>query len=640
MPLVRRLQEWHIFSTLVMAGLAIVVGVLYLPVTDAPFQGDDFRYVHYLFFNLDALLEGKKWDIWLSTFSGFGAWSYFRPMFQLSYLLDYLSWGLNPVGYHLTNLLLHTLTAFLVFILCWQLTRQRWAAVVAGLCFAIMPIHVEAVAWFGARADGLNALCYSLSVVSFVLFRQRGRLIFLALSIIAFGCALLAKEVAVSLPLVLLLYDWLYQRGRILAVQALCEHLLFWGVLAGYLGLRVALWGQTGISVGTRVAALEWDYLSQAFILALTDPFLSDMTNELRWLLLGLAGIGLLIYRFRRELWLGVGWIGATILPSLLSLDRSVFDRYVYLPSVGLALLLASVISRPGVFKARLSYAIGFVMFVTVVGTYAPALYARNEAWARAAQITQLVTQQVRLLHPTVLSDARLIFTNVPVLVGGRGMQAFGGKLHYAMQLSYKNSRLEVHNLSKFPVLTEGLERTYFFEYNRRRIIERVDLIRILEERNRCKDFLQPAVIWDFKDGIQGWEPWHDLTGFEIRDGVLITRSMGNDPYMASPETDIASERIGIVEVTMRVTANQPTTEGRIYWHASSSQDFEPELFRPFVVKADGEFHSYRVDIASGALYMGDRILRLRLDPTDSPAEVAIKEIRILVYCSTMPEGY
>lgn len=111
------LDEWRTFSIILMGILFIVIVILYHPVIDAPFQGDDFRYVWYLFFYFPDLLDGQRWENWLSTFSGFGAWSYFRPVFQLSYLYDYLVWGLNPLGYHLTSLALHLLAAFSSFLL-------------------------------------------------------------------------------------------------------------------------------------------------------------------------------------------------------------------------------------------------------------------------------------------------------------------------------------------------------------------------------------------------------------------------------------------------------------------------------------------------------------------------------------------
>jgi hypothetical protein len=71
---------------------------------------------------------------------------------------------------------------------------------------------------------------------------------------------------------------------------------------------------------------------------------------------------------------------------------------------------------------------------------------------------------------------------------------------------------------------------------------------------------------------------------------------------------------------------------------AHHQSDFPPDQFAAFGVTADGASHKYRVDIAaSGKLFIGDRIARLRLDPTDAPAEIAIKAIRVFVHCN--PSG-
>lgn len=444
----KKVSEWfqcltqgHSFSIIVLGILFVVISVSYFPTMDAPFQGDDFRYVRHLFFYLPDLLDGQGWDEWLSGFSGFGAWSYFRPAFQLSYLYDFLVWGLNPVGYHFSHLVLHLLTTFAIFLLCWSLTHRRAPALVAGLFFAVMPIHVEAVSWFGARADGLSTFGYVSSVLFFILFCKSRRTLFLLISVGAFVVTLLAKESAVTLPFVLVTYDWLYNRTTFSRVPM--KHLPFWGILAIYLVIRAILWGSAGMSPALRSLSFPWDYFSQTYLLALVDPFLSDMTGEIRWGLLVAMGLASYIYRSRREVWMAVAWIGITILPSLVSLDANVFDRYVYLPSAGLVIALASIVSNPLPRFANMSYRFAMVLCLMIFAVYANELFFRNEAWTRAAKITQSVTQQVRLLHPTVPADARLTFTNVPVLVGGRGMQAFGGKLHYAMQLAYKNPQLE-----------------------------------------------------------------------------------------------------------------------------------------------------------------------------------------------------
>ncbi len=161
------------FSLSLLIFLAVANSLLYAPAFVSYFISDDFEFLRYLFFNFESLLGGQGLKAWLVSLSSAQFLPYFRPGYELFDLLDYTAWGLDPLGCHLTHLALHTLTAFLVFILYRQLTHNRLTAMTAGLLFAMMPIHVEAVSWFAALADGLDALWYLIAVVFFILFRRR-----------------------------------------------------------------------------------------------------------------------------------------------------------------------------------------------------------------------------------------------------------------------------------------------------------------------------------------------------------------------------------------------------------------------------------------------------------------------------------
>ena len=622
----------------ILAVYTLVSAVLYFPIITANFQGDDFGFLRYLFFNFSGLMEGRGLKEWLTSFPWLSFLPYFRPGLQLFNLLDYTAWGLNPIGYHLTNIALHISTAFFVFVMGWQLTRARVASVAAGLFFGIMPIHVEAVSWFAARADGLSTLWYLMSVVFFVFFRQRRRNVFLLISVIAFTLAILVKETAATLPIIILVYDWLYNlRASKDRKRLFAPHLWLWLILLIYIGLRVVIGLPSGAYLQSRLLELNWDYFSQVYVLGMVDPMLSDMTSEIRWVLLAIALAALWLYRQRREVWFGAAWAGLTVAPVLLGINDALFDRYLYLPTIGLALMLGSILANLGIGYGRLTRIMEISLVLGLAIFYGTALYARNAEWGRAAQITQIVEEQVKAAHPVLPADARLVFVNVPVLVGGRQMQAFGNMLPSAMQILYRNPDLQVFKASNFPVLTDDLDKTYFFEYNRRTLIERADLVGLLTERNRCNHGTIPALTWDFAKDAQGWEPWNQLDGFQNRDGMLITQSQGNDPYMASPEFDIPALAAGDVEITMRVTANQPKMEGAVYWRLSSHPDFEPGMFKSITVYSDGELHTYHVDLASsGQLFIGDSILRLRFDPVDAPVQIAIQTIRVNVLCASM----
>jgi Tfp pilus assembly protein PilF len=146
---------------------------------------------------------------------------HYIPLTWMTFGLDYLLWGMNPFGYHLTSLLLHAANAVVFFFLVRRLLRlalpsrsERGHALVvsagfAALMFAIHPLRVESVAWATERRDILSGLFYLATILMYLRAceegaRSRG---WYWLSVAVFVCALLSKSMVVNLPVVLLILD-------------------------------------------------------------------------------------------------------------------------------------------------------------------------------------------------------------------------------------------------------------------------------------------------------------------------------------------------------------------------------------------------------------------------------------------------
>ncbi len=139
----------------------------------------------------------------------------------------------------------------------------------------------------------------------------------------------------------------------------------------------------------------------------------------------------------------------------------------------------------------------------------------------------------------------------------------------------------------------------------------------------------------------QGWEAWNELEDVRVAGGVLTARATGNDPYLGSPTIDVPALNIGEIEIEMSVRADAAQTRGAVYWLIAGQSDFVPDQFAAFEVLADGAYRKYRVDIlASEKLFIGDRIARLRFDPTATPAEIAIKSIRVTSQCAKLDGNF
>ncbi|MDE2313706.1 MAG: tetratricopeptide repeat protein, partial [Elusimicrobia bacterium] len=134
----------------------------------------------------------------------------YQPLAWLSYALDYSIWGLNPLGFHLTNLALHAIGAVLFYFAAARLLRAgapeagadrvSWAAAFAALFFAVHPLRAESVAWITERRDVLSGVFY-LACLLFYLRRE------LKASLACFVLALSAKASGAALPAVFLILD-------------------------------------------------------------------------------------------------------------------------------------------------------------------------------------------------------------------------------------------------------------------------------------------------------------------------------------------------------------------------------------------------------------------------------------------------
>jgi hypothetical protein len=205
--------------------LAAIVGATafaaYLPALWTGFTADDF-------FILARLRQFGGLDRPLEYFGPLGFFEYYRPLTFLSHALDWEIWRMNAAGFHLTNVGLHAGNSVLVFALGRQLAG-RAMAVVAGLLFALHPASHEAVYWISARFDLLATF---LSLIALVLAcgPTRGYVF----GVLAFGLALLAKESALALPVVVLAHDVIIRR---LDWRQAARRLLPFVVVAGAYGL-------------------------------------------------------------------------------------------------------------------------------------------------------------------------------------------------------------------------------------------------------------------------------------------------------------------------------------------------------------------------------------------------------------------
>lgn len=312
-----------------------------------------------------------------------GTSNYFRPLPGLVFTAVYRLAGPTPWAFRLVNLALHLLASVLVFRLLDELLRERpaaeqahrTAAALAGaLLFTVHPVHVEAVAWISGVMD---VACAAFALLAFDCYRhadtsRRGRLRLTA-GLVAFLLALLAKETAVVLPVLLGLYEGLAPAPRRLALRPALRRLLPWLLTLGvYVGLRAAALGSLvahGRPGGSPLVAADLlaRYFRALFLplelsighfVPAPDSWASPRGLFALAVLLALAALAWAGWRFHRGVLFALAFVVLTLGPALAlaglgpRLSKLFSERYLYLPSagwalgVGLALALAA--SRAG----------------------------------------------------------------------------------------------------------------------------------------------------------------------------------------------------------------------------------------------------------------------------------------------------
>ncbi len=298
---------------------------------------------------------------WAFTTTRSGNW---HPLTWISLLADTALFNGDPRGYHLVNLALHLACVVILFLVLRGMTGAPWPSFLAAALFGIHPLRVESVAWIAERKDVLAALGGLGTLAAWLFFLRRpGRLrYFLALLPLLLG--LLAKPMLVTIPLILLLLDfWPLGRwrpglpggrGSRLVLEKVPFLLL--AMLSGVVTLLVQAgegnFGGAFKAANLANAAVSYGrYLGKSFWpagLAVFYPL--PAAPYPAWQVLGalllLAGATALAARqLRRRPFLAVGWLWFLIaLLPVIGLvqvgSQAMADRYTYLPSVGLAIII------------------------------------------------------------------------------------------------------------------------------------------------------------------------------------------------------------------------------------------------------------------------------------------------------------
>jgi tetratricopeptide (TPR) repeat protein len=405
--------------------LVVLVVLAYWPVTDHGFVNfDDPLYIT----DNPHVCQGLTTSSlrWAFNVGYAGTW---QPLAWLSHMLDVELFGLDPGRHHLGNVLLHALSAFLVFRLLRRLMRlgfpaasvavTEWVAVVSAGIFAFHPQRIESVAWACERKDVLSMVFGLLTILAYVRYAERRTPVGYAAVVLLLALGLMAKPMLVSVPLLLLLLDY-WPLGRLATSDASP-----WAALRDKLplGLLVitsswitivaqsregALSSLDMLSTGARLANASVAYF--AYLVQFVWPLRLSVFYPLEpggaawWQAIAasaalLALTALVLVQARRRRWLVVGWLwyGITLFPVIGVVQIGMHaraDRFTYLPHIGLILILASAATWLAIRHSRTRPALavggGLLLLLLILGTRAQLGYWHDSIalFERAAAVT------------------------------------------------------------------------------------------------------------------------------------------------------------------------------------------------------------------------------------------------------------
>ncbi len=361
---------------------------------------------------------------------------FYRPVTTLSFVADHSIWGLNPAGYHLSNVLLHSVASALVFFLGYAILESVLGAVFVSLLFALHPVHTESVAWISGRTDILAAIFFLSALLAFIRSQKvveplrreyRGHL-FYSLCVVLFALALLSKEVAITFPLIAALYDWYYiSEGdvRLFKRNFIRRYTPLVTTAAAYVFLHLYLIGDRAMERGYDypenpiLAFIETLQIFAHYVKILILPLWLDaeihifppesllqITN-----LVSIAVTAAVIYagimtlrsgrttKRARDVSFGIFWF-LCLFPFISGIIPSwelIAERFLYIPSLGFCIALGAIlesaisgrsVERPlqaehpqQILSFNIAKSIASIAFLCLICSYSVIVIRRNKDW-------------------------------------------------------------------------------------------------------------------------------------------------------------------------------------------------------------------------------------------------------------------
>ena len=351
-----------------------------------------------LYVTNNSLITELSWENIKTIFST-SYMGHYHPLTLLSYSMEYLFFKLNPFIYHTTNLLLHLCNSLLVFWLIFMLTGSLLTSLVVALFFGIHPMHVESVVWISERKDVLYSFFFLGSMISYLFYRRTKEMRYYYLLFFLFVLSLLSKAMAITLPFVLLLCDYLLNRK--FDRNLLIEKAPFF-IIAFCFGL-IAIFAQgpiRGTEQANPLSLFNKSFIfSSILVFYLTKiispvklsciyPPIREIITPWPYIFLylptmaGFLIVCLILIKKTKNIIFGLLFFLVTMIPVLPL--KIVSDRYTYIPYIGIFFILGEIFSwlyRGIIRDSRMMRTLLSIVLVGIIGIFSFLTWERSQVW-------------------------------------------------------------------------------------------------------------------------------------------------------------------------------------------------------------------------------------------------------------------
>jgi hypothetical protein len=647
------------------------------------FLADDFAHVDYLksVFNGNAHLLAKNfYSNWMQTLGT----SFYRPFISITLATDYLFWGANPNGFHISNFFYQTLSSVFLFLslncMFPELDRRArfFTAFLAAALFACHPLHPEVVSWIIARVDSVCTTFLFLSLWLYLLARQtdgkRANALQMS-SLAAFTLSLMSKEMAITLPPTIFLYELVNSSfcrsektggWRARFVEALKATRWYIALLLFYLGFRAAvlgtLFGGYGGSVGEGLQATLWRrWFMEGCLARLILPFNEAVTEpkdklRLVFKLMTAGAVAIAILRAclsaRKNnlkslpfaispfLLFGLGWFIIALAPTIQVFDITTTlqgGRFVYLATAPVVLVLAALVFGAGDEKkshgqVSLLPLLSMALAALFTASYTVLAMHNNRPWCEASRGVSNLRAGVENALEGQPAQMKVAILNLPP--HHKGAHMLYNAAMFGVTLKPPLSKTDLTNR----VIT--FEPVTFGDAN---LIGRTRLRSILADKN-----LTGAFVWDSNEQrLLPMKDWRSIglsapsQTFELAKGDCLLENEGQS--VQSPIFDVPSIDFDFLDLTLKV---EPTVAGKqiapdayliLGWSGATHPIYAPqqEIAQPLKPGVN----TYRFSVGELKNWVGEgKITALRINTSVKPCKINVESVRFINADDQIPE--